>query len=219
MCLLFIHLLTNDCVSSPLTVWDKFRNAFSEDFYYSNGGDWLLVFTSSLLQISANLREHGKTPEDYGLPQPDLPGNEVMAEIQRWSSHIPQHLSAVQHALSVFTAEQQVIFDSICNAIELGQSLRLFIDGKAGRGKTFLVNALCSQVRGHGGIVLAMATSGFAAQLYPGGRTTHSTFKVCDILLICLSIADLNTKIPVNERSKMLESPISPTSPRAELIH
>jgi hypothetical protein len=178
MCLLFTHLLTNDCVSLPLTVWDKFRNTLSEDFYCSNGVNWLPTFIRSLLQISVNLQEYGKTPEDYGLPQPDLPGNEVIAEIQRWSSHISQHLSAVQHALNIFTPEQRVIFDSVCNAIKSNQPLHLFICGKAGRGKTFLVNALCSQVRGHRGIVLATAMSSFAAQLYPGGQMTHSTFKV-----------------------------------------
>jgi len=180
--LLFLHLLTNDCVASPLTIWDKFRSALSEDFFHSNGRNWSSAFSTALLQISTNLREHGKSPEDYGLPQPDIFGNEVTAELQRWSSQIPQFLSAVQHALTIFTTEQRAIFDSVCNAIDSNYPLCLFVDGKAGRGKMFLVNALCSQIRGHGGIVLATATSGFAAQLYPGGRTTHSTFKVTNIL-------------------------------------
>ena len=55
----------------------------------------------------------------------------------------------------------------------------MFVDGKAGRGKTFLVNTLCAWVRAEGRIALPTATSAFAAQLYPGGRTTHSTFGVC----------------------------------------
>jgi PIF1-like helicase len=186
MRLLFIHMLTNDCVTSPLTIWEKFRNSLSEDFYFSNGRDWWQAFSEALLQISANLQEHGKTPEDYGLPQPERFGNEIIAESQRWSPQIPQLLSAAQYALSVFTPEQRQIFDLVWNAIELDQPLRLFVDGRAGRGKTFLVNSLCSQVRGHGGIVLATASSGFAAQLYPGGRTTHSTFKVSTIVSLYL---------------------------------
>jgi hypothetical protein len=153
-------------------------------------------FTSS---ISVNLQEHGKTPEDYGLLQPDLSGSKVIAEIQRWSPHVPQFLSAVEHALNIFTSEQHIIFYSVCNMIKFNQPLHLFIDSKAGHGKTFLVNALCSQVRGHSRIVLATGISGFAAQLYPSRRTTHSTFKVCNIFLICLSITDLDTQVPVNE--------------------
>ena len=54
----------------------------------------------------------------------------------------------------------------------------MFIDGKAGCGKTFLVNTLCAWVRAVGRIALPTATSAFAAQLYPGGHTTHSTFGV-----------------------------------------
>ena len=58
------------------------------------------------------------------------------------------------------------------------QQILIFIDGRAGRGKTFLINALCYYLHSRSLIVLATATSAFAAQLHPGGRTTHSTYKV-----------------------------------------
>lgn len=175
---LLIHMLTNDCITAPVIIWEKFKDALSEDFYLSNGRNRDLAYSSALLEIAGNLREYGKDPEEYGLPQPEHRGNEIIAELQRWSSQIPALLSVAQHALTSFNAEQHNIFQTIWSAIQLNQPLCVFIDGRAGRGKTFLVNALCSQVRGHGGIVLATATSAFAAQLYPGGRTTHSTFKV-----------------------------------------
>ncbi|OSX66534.1 hypothetical protein POSPLADRAFT_1081274, partial [Postia placenta MAD-698-R-SB12] len=75
-------------------------------------------------------------------------------------------------------AEQYHVYTGILNAISDGRPLRAFVDGKAGRGKTFLVHAICNKLRSEGRVVLATATSGFAAQLYPGGKTTHSTFKV-----------------------------------------
>ncbi|KAF8141784.1 hypothetical protein EV363DRAFT_1144330, partial [Boletus edulis] len=53
-----------------------------------------------------------------------------------------------------------------------------FIDGKAGRSKTFLINAVCDKLRSLSRIVLPTTSSAFAAQLYSGGRTTHSMFKV-----------------------------------------
>ena len=56
--------------------------------------------------------------------------------------------------------------------------LLLFIDGKAGVGKTFLINAMCDKLRSINTITLPTATSTYAAQLYCGGRTTHSTFKM-----------------------------------------
>lgn len=182
MRLLLIHMLTNECITTPAAIWEKFQQPLSKDFHVSNGGIWSLAFSTALSEIASHLREYGKEPQDYGLPQPSHTGNEVSAELQRWSSDIPQLLSAVEQALMVFNPEQKSIFEVVWNAIQQNLPLCLFIDGKAGRGKTYLVNALCSQVRGHGKIVLATATSAFAAQLYPGGRTTHSTFKVCIII-------------------------------------
>ena len=178
-------MLSNNCITAPATIWDKFKQLLSEDFYVSNGRNWNLAFSSALAEIAGHLREYGREPNDYGLPQPSHIGNEVAAEIQRWSSYIPHLLSAAEQALLLFNPEQKRIFEVVWNAVQQCLPLCIFIDGKAGRGKTYLVNALCSQARGHEKIVLATATSAFAAQLYPGGRTTHSTFKVCVITAQC----------------------------------
>ncbi|XP_022040633.1 ATP-dependent DNA helicase PIF1-like [Helianthus annuus] len=53
-----------------------------------------------------------------------------------------------------------------------------FIDGPGGTRKTFLYKALLAKVRSHGHIALATASSGAAANNMPGGRTTHSRFKI-----------------------------------------
>ena len=74
---------------------------------------------------------------------------------------------------------QRRIFEHVMTLLEHQQGFRLFIDGKAGCGETTLVNAICDLLRSQQKIVLATATSAFAAQLYPGGKTVHSTFKVC----------------------------------------
>ena len=74
--------------------------------------------------------------------------------------------------------EQRSIYNEVMDAVLLGNQTLIFIDGKAGRGKTFLINTLCARLRSLGRIVVPTATSAYAAQLYPGGRTTHSAFKV-----------------------------------------
>jgi hypothetical protein len=53
-----------------------------------------------------------------------------------------------------------------------------FIDGPGGTGKTFLYNNLLAAVRKEGDIALAVASSGIAALLLPGGRTAHSRLKI-----------------------------------------
>ena len=53
-----------------------------------------------------------------------------------------------------------------------------FIDAPGGTGKTFLIGMFLAQVRRKKDIALAVASSGIAATLLPGGRTAHSTFKL-----------------------------------------
>ena len=74
--------------------------------------------------------------------------------------------------------DQRLIYNKIITDIADDKQNLSFIDGKAGSGKTFLVNAICDTLRLHDLIVLPTASSAFAAQLYPGGKTTHSTLKV-----------------------------------------
>ena len=126
------------------------------------------------------LEEFGQTPSDYGLPLPSGTqlSTEILHEILRWGFQIPTLSVHVDTARSSMSHEQASIFDCILNAAINKQLLLAFINGKAGRGKTYLVNAVCDKLRSLGRIVLPTATAAFAAQLYAGGRTTHSMFKV-----------------------------------------
>ncbi|EKM58994.1 uncharacterized protein PHACADRAFT_67122, partial [Phanerochaete carnosa HHB-10118-sp] len=81
-------------------------------------------------------------------------------------------------AFAHLNTKQCAIFHTIVDAAMHKRQLLAFIDGKAGQGKTFLINAFCDYLCTQKVIVLPTATSGYAAQLYSGSRTTHSTFKV-----------------------------------------
>lgn len=176
--ILFIHLLVNDCIPVPLTTWDTYRPTLAFDFYVQNGHDITIAVNKTLQELAFLLEEYGKQLADYGLPEPVSYTAEVEHELQRWNADIPRLRASAQTALSTMNSGQSQTFQTIITAILQQRGLLAFIDGRAGRGKTFVLNAICAAVRGSGGIVLPTATSAFAAQLYPGGRTTHSTFKV-----------------------------------------
>lgn len=182
--ILFIHLLTNSCIDSPLQFWTEFQSKISEDFIIAAAGDSGQGCNKALTQLGLFLQGHGKHLEDYGLPEPLTRENEAEWELHRWSSQSGMLRQQVDAGVSVFNPEQQDIFLRVQQAVSNNEPLLMFIDGKAGRGKTFLVNVLCAWVRAEGRIALPTATSAFAAQLYPGGRTTHSTFGVCVLPII-----------------------------------
>jgi pSer/pThr/pTyr-binding forkhead associated (FHA) protein len=53
-----------------------------------------------------------------------------------------------------------------------------FVDDLGGTNKTFLYRCLIATVCSKGLIAVATATSGIAASIMSGGRTTHSVFKI-----------------------------------------
>ena len=217
---LFVHLLVNECVDAPLTLWDIVQEHLAYDFILKNNNTADLGINLALDDISHLLEEYGKRLSNFGLPEATIHTREVQHELLRWSAVANQLQMRAEVTIRIFNADQLAIYAQILSAITDNRPLCIFIDGKAGRGKTTLVNALCDKLRSMGRIVIPTATSAFAAQLYPGGRTTHSAFKVSNIRFIARCRTDHFNyiKVPVNNKNEMLESPIDPSDPRGELL-
>jgi hypothetical protein len=69
-------------------------------------------------------------------------------------------------------------YNAIMRAVDSPDGGVFFVDGPGGTGKTFLYRVLLGKLRSQGQIVVATTTSGVAASIMPGGRTTHSRFKI-----------------------------------------
>ena len=106
----------------------------------------------------------------------------ISEELARWNIE-EQHALALEMYKSL-NDEQRLIDDAVIAMISNAQQKRgnctsmMFIDAPGGTGKTYLLNTICASVRSAGYIVLATAASGIAAHLLPGGRTSHSKFKI-----------------------------------------
>jgi hypothetical protein len=77
----------------------------------------------------------------------------------------------------------------------------IHVDGRAGRGKTYVLYPVIGALRKLDQIILLSASSAFAAKIYPGGRTTHYLYG-----------------IPVDEYNPHLKSSVGPYSDRAKLL-
>ncbi|KAL5575724.1 hypothetical protein UlMin_017423 [Ulmus minor] len=80
--------------------------------------------------------------------------------------------------ISSLNRQQKYAYNLILNKVLNNEAGAFFIDGPEGTGKTYLYHALLATVRSKKLIALATASSGVAAALMPGDRTTHSRFKL-----------------------------------------
>ncbi|XP_074277082.1 uncharacterized protein LOC141600736 [Silene latifolia] len=74
--------------------------------------------------------------------------------------------------------EQRFVYNEVMEAALNNKGGVFFVYGYGGTGKTFLWRALCACFRSKGDIVVAVASSGIAATLIPGGVTAHSRFGI-----------------------------------------
>lgn len=74
--------------------------------------------------------------------------------------------------------KQKIIHDSILRSINYALGKLFFVYGSGGTGKTYLWRTVLAKIRSEGKIAIAVATSGIAALLLPGGWTGHSRFHI-----------------------------------------
>ncbi|KAF7835267.1 uncharacterized protein G2W53_010126 [Senna tora] len=136
----------------------------------------------SLAEIETMLRTNGRSLRDFH-PMPlsshsllSNMDNMLMSEELNYGSA----LLRVEHStiFASLTPKQSNIYNMIIDTINHKHSGVFFVNGFGGSKKIFIWNTVTSALRGRGDIVLAVASSGIASQLIPGGRTTHSKFAI-----------------------------------------
>eukprot|EP00959_Pyramimonas_sp_CCMP1952_P093176 1950471-Pyramimonas_sp.AAC.1 len=139
---------------------------------------------AALRDIQTQLRAHRKTLADFGLPAaPPAPAaanamTDVEAAERRWDpAELRERVERLELDLNV---QQRAAYDAVLGAVRgatPGGGF-FFVDAVGGCGKTFLLSLMLDNVRMHGDIAIACATSGLASLLLQGGTTAHSRFKL-----------------------------------------
>ena len=135
---------------------------------------------NALLQIlQGYLRSRGASLREFQLPMPCSTTSELSYEIAAFQSHSAKMAATVEHMIDGFNPEQLAVYHQLKAAVENPNDTCLyFLDGKAGRGKTFLVNCLVTSLRAQGAIVLVGGLTALSIIHYDRGRTAHSTFGI-----------------------------------------
>jgi predicted ATPase len=135
-----------DLPTPAITLWEAFREHLFADFALDYNEDKANRLT--LQAISRYLQ--GASLSQFGLPEPARVDRKVNMELDAFLDRHETLLQQSQESYDMMNVEQRSIYDRIFNSIGMGGCY--FLDGKAGRGKTFLVNAICNRIRGEGHI-------------------------------------------------------------------
>ncbi|XP_074278356.1 uncharacterized protein LOC141601948 [Silene latifolia] len=136
----------------------------------------------ALIDIENSLQINGSSLRRFeGMPFPDMSAtthhrNSLVMDALSYDrqSLIEEH----KIQLSSMTDEQRLVYNEVMEAALNNKGGVFFVYGYGGTGKTFLWRALCACFRSKGSIVVAVASSGIAATLIPGGVTAHSRFGI-----------------------------------------
>ncbi|KAG2715347.1 hypothetical protein I3760_03G071900 [Carya illinoinensis] len=175
---LFATILVYCNPTNPRELWERFEQDMSVDFR-STENSMSDVRMQVLRSISFTLESMGKDMNSFHL----LDDNICFGEDQLESREIDDEL-AVEIleeyivASEALNSKQRYVYNSVLGKVFSNEAATFFVDGPAGTGKTFLYKALLAAVRSRKLVALATASSGVAASILPGGRTTHSRFKI-----------------------------------------
>jgi hypothetical protein len=175
---LFATILVFCEPSDVFGLWEKHKQAMSEDYRRNNQSNFM-VEQMVLVDIRKMLQSMQKDIKMYPLPDIDDSYNASSDMPREILEEATIEVDADDVALSnTLNEEQRAAYDEIMTAIDTKNGGLFFVDGPGGTGKTYLYKALLATIRSQNKIAVATATSGVAASIMPGGRTSHSCFKV-----------------------------------------
>ncbi|XP_038719916.1 uncharacterized protein LOC120012542 [Tripterygium wilfordii] len=187
---LFVTLILFCHVSDPLNLWDKHWMNFQDDILYKLRHQLNLPYLNVsdiqlknhiLFELEMLFNKSGSSLAEHELPMPngqllDELNNRLLREEMNYDINQLRH--ECRNMGRQLNEEQRVIYDVIIDKVNKQESGLYFVYGHGGTGKTFLYQTIIATVRSTGRIVLAVASSGIASLLLPGGRTAHSRFKI-----------------------------------------
>ncbi|XP_074265114.1 uncharacterized protein LOC141587539 [Silene latifolia] len=188
---LFSTLLLTNSLVKPELVWEKTWKLLSDDILHRRrtelrNPDLQLtdeqLQTYALSEIESWFQRNGSSLRNFdSMPYPDVDilatcSNRLLADEL---SYDKDALKKEHEVLTCsMTDEQKSIYRKIMYSVENGQGGVYFVYGYGETGKTFLWKSLCAGIRSKGEIVIAVASSGIAVILLPGGRTAHARLSI-----------------------------------------
>ena len=148
---------------------------YKKDITFTNNQ----IYYKTLKDINSTLESMGKNIQQCGIT---ICGNyydnynDNCKEIEDEQNIIPAAYDLT--SISLLNKEQNDIYQQVLQSVLSNKPKCFFVDGPGGTGKTFIYHALLVTLRSQKIIALATASSGVTASNLPGGRTSHTRFKI-----------------------------------------
>jgi hypothetical protein len=187
---LFVTILLFCQIANPRKLFDEYAPKMSEDANYrlnrnqsrlNNPLADMYVSSYLLTELDKLLRDAGYCLSHFNLPLPDDVthiSEENRLLLDELSYDLLDMTTASNDNIARLNKNQQHVYGAIYNSVMNDEGRTFFVYGHGGTGKTFLWTTLLNSIRSQGKIALAVASSGIASLLLPGGRTWHSRFKI-----------------------------------------
>ena len=187
---LFVTILRDCAPSDPVQLWNTYWPHICDDLQYQlqhtnlhpnptddDIQDYGIYLINQLLIVSGKSlqRDWPYMPQITQDWEANIE-NRFIAEQCRYDPVEQAQLAAENR--HTFNVDQRAVFDEIMHAVNNKTGQTSFLHGPGGTGKTYVYNTLCYQLWSQSKIVLCVASSGIAALLPKGGRTSHSCFQI-----------------------------------------
>ncbi|XP_074297902.1 uncharacterized protein LOC141628695 [Silene latifolia] len=185
---MFATLLFCGTLSMSSRVWDETWQLPSDDILHRKRNVLNNQLTDeelqnyALIDMENSLQINGSTLsrfEGMSLLDMSTTSHHRNSLVMDALSYDRQSLSEEHESqLSSITDEQRSVYNAVMEVALNNKGGVFFLYGYDGTGKTFLWRALCAGFRSKGDIIVAVASSGIAATLIPGGVTARSRFGI-----------------------------------------
>jgi hypothetical protein len=177
---LFERLILEGYPAQPL--WENFQEALAQDDIHTFRSQDLGI-NRTLQRISEFLQENDRTLSDFGLPEATVISTEVLAEKVAFEPRQLQLQRDTAKKHKQLVDEQKRFYDVVSDIADRYtrdnySSGPIFLEGKPGRGKTFVIDCVVCNLRSQKKIAIVVGTTALAATLYERGRTAHNMFRV-----------------------------------------
>jgi hypothetical protein len=187
---LFVNIIMFCEVADPNSLFDQFWHFMHDDIEYRLRSSFSMLNLRLsndelrnyvLYELETTFNASATSLKDHKLP---MPNGRLMDEVRNklLREELDYDLAELRnnHSLAIphLNPCQKNIYDSVITSILQNKQALIFVHGHGGTGKTFSWHTIINRVRSEGLILLVVASSGIASLLLPGGRTSHSRFKI-----------------------------------------